>query len=860
MREDRDSDNRLTDSEDTTVDTVDTVDMADTADDDKGMYLVGIGASAGGVEALQTLFRHIPEDAGMAYVVVQHLSPDYKSYMSTLLSRCTNMPVVQAEDGMVIEPNRVYLNIPSCNLQVNNNRFVVTPFEKTQTVHLPIDILFRSIASAYGKNAISIVLSGSGSDGSLGIRSVKEEGGMIMAQDSLTAQFVSMPHNSIATGFVDYILPPEDMGEELVGYIKHPYIKEHKLLQEIANDRSASDAFAKVISVLREHTGIDFSLYKESTILRRIERRVSINRCESVSDYYTKLCASDDEKITLCKDMLIGVTSFFRDKDAFLSLEKYVLPAFNYSGGELRIWSVACSTGEEVYSLAILINEFMEKMHINGTYKIFATDIEQSSIDIASRGTYSENIMTDVPQEFLNKYFIRRGELYQVKDSIRNNIVFATHNVLSDPAFSKLDLLVCRNLFIYLKSDLQQTLLETFYYALNPSGFMFMGSSESVGEMSEAFTTVDTKWKIYSVKSGYNFAANSLPRTPLKLSAYKVSARDNSFADSYYKKAKLDRLVERAIENLIPPSVLLDSNDNIIHIVSSINRYIDLKTGKFTSNLLSNLPNDLSLFVSSLLRRLRRGGEDLVEEKISGLKSFEGQNITITGKRLEYNGADYYMISFDASEESIANPSARVIDANQLVGQRVEDLEKELQASKESLHATVEELETSNEELQSTNEELIASNEELQSTNEELQSVNEELYTVNAEYQAKIEELTSMTEDMDNLLVNAEIGALYLDGKLCIRKATPIVKRASNITEGDIGRQISQITFMSNYPEFLQDVQGVVDILQNVYRYVTDHHEKIWLIRIQPYRTEQHLVDGVLLTMVDTTYINKIKE
>lgn len=829
----------------------------DNENDDKGMYIVGIGASAGGVEALQSLFRKMPVDAGMAYVIVQHLSPDYKSYMSSLLSRCTPMSVRQAEDGLPLEANTVYLNSPNFNLQIENNKFKVTPIPKLQTLNLPIDILFRSMASDLGKYAIGIVLSGSGSDGSLGIRSIKEEGGMVMVQDNATAQFSSMPNSSIATGTVDYILPPESMGEELVGYIKHPYIKEHKLLQEINNDRKTSDIFEKVIKVLRDHTEIDFSQYKENTILRRIERRVTINRCGSVRDYYNLLCESNDEKTTLCKEMLIGVTNFFRDKEAFVSLEKNVLPTFNFNSGQIRIWSAACSTGEEVYSLAILINEYMEKNNITGSYKIFATDIERSSIDIASRGTYSGNIMVDVPQEYLAKYFTKRGDYYQVKENIRDNIVFATHNILVDPAFSKLDLLVCRNLFIYLKAEWQQKLLETFYCALNPTGHLFMGSSESAGDMVDAFVSMDSKWKIYSVKSGYNVMFSPKRLNAQEMPALRTRAVDNVYNNAYTKKIKIERVVERAIENLMPPSVLLDAGDNIIHVLSSISEFIDMKPGKFTSNLLSNLPGDLSLFVSSILRRLRRGGEECIVEKISGLKNFDSKEIIITGKRVEYSGVDYYLISFKSTDASVGEDRERTFDASMLVGQRVEDLEKELQASKESLHATVEELETSNEELQSTNEELIASNEELQSTNEELQSVNEELYTVNAEYQMKIEELTSMTEDLDNLLVSAEIGALYLDSKLCIRKATPIIKMATNIKDSDIGRVITQIAFMEEYPEFLQDIKNVGDHYTNVYRNVVDKHGKNWLVRIQPFRTEKHLVEGLLLTMVDTSFLNK---
>lgn len=819
---------------------------------EKEMYVVGIGASAGGVEALQIFFRSMPMDSGIAFVVVQHLSPDYKSYMSNLLSRCTDMTVMPVTNGMEIKPNTVYLNVPNCNLQIEGDHFVVQPIERTDALNLPIDILFRSMASSLGKFGIGIVLSGSGSDGSMGIRALKEEGGMIMAQSCLSAQFSSMPQSSIATGFVDYVLAPEEMGEELVRYIKHPYIKEHKLLHEVENNRETSDVFVKVISLLREYTDIDFSMYKETTVLRRIERRVSINRCESVNDYYAFLMESDEEKRILSKEMLIGVTSFFRDREAFASVEKNVLPKLDFSKGVLRVWSVACSTGEEVYSIAILLNEYMERNRINGDFKIFATDVEHTSIEIAGRGIYSENSMVDVPKDYLNKYFIRKGNNYQICDTIRNKIVFAMHDVLKDPAFSKLDLLLCRNLFIYLKPEMQQRILGTFYYALYPSGMLFMGSSESVGEMSEAFSIVDSKWKIYNLKKGYSLHSQGLiaPLMDSPIERKHLTAT-SLFSDKLSKKVQIDKVVEKAVSSLLPPSVLLDENDNIIHVISGINKYVDLKPGKFTNNLLAVVPNDLSLFISSILRRLRRGGEEYIQEKITGLHSYENEEIIISGARVEYNSIDYYLISFESHERTLNTNLESVIDADMLIGQRIEELEKELQASKESLHATVEELETSNEELQSTNEELIASNEELQSTNEELQSVNEELYTVNSEYQAKIDELTFMTEDLNNLLVNGEIGALYLDTKLCIRKITPIILAASNVVETDIGRPVSQIAFMKNYPQFLDDVEHVLHTCVNIHREIPDLKGKIWLIRIQPYRTELHPVDGVLLTMVD---------
>ncbi|MBO8462333.1 MAG: PAS domain-containing protein [Firmicutes bacterium] len=820
----------------------------------RNLCVAGIGASAGGVEALQTVFQKMPSNAGIAYIVVQHLSPDYKSYMQSLLERCTDMPIIHAENEMEVEPNTVYLNSPGYCLEVEEGKFKMTKMDPKQMAQHPIDMLFRSIANCYQKYAIGIVLSGCGADGSLGIRAIKEANGMVMAQDTLTAQFESMPRSSIATGAVDYILSPEEMGQTLLAYREHPYVQGQQLLKEVVKDQNTMNMFTEVLKILKEHSGVDFTYYKETTILRRLERRVSINRCKSMNEYYTILCNSEEERTTLFKEMLIGVTSFFRDKEAFASLEKNVIPKLDYKKSQIRVWNCACSTGEEVYSIAILLAEYIEENNLNCSFKIFATDVDPVAVEIAGRGVYSENAVSDIPTKYVMKYFVKKGEFYQIKDSIRNNIVFAVHNLLRDPVFSNLDLLICRNLFIYLKIELQKRVLESFCQALNGKGYLFMGCSESIGEMSEAFETLDSKWKIYRMRSGFHVSLPlwNLGGTEFGFGRMRVS-ENTSFTANYNRKIRMDHLMERAVSKLLPPAVLIDESDNILQVISNINHFLDLKPGKFTNQFLSILPNDLSIFVNSILRKLKRKEIDELTETITGLKSFPGEEITITGKRVNYHQVDYYLISLQTVSTKEKGSLKDVMDSESLVGQRIEDLERELQASKESLHATVEELETSNEELQSTNEELIASNEELQSTNEELQSVNEELHTVNAEYRMKLDELTGMTEDMDNLLVSAEIGALYLDQKLRIRKITPIVKAMTNLVESDIGRSIFHVTFMEEYSQFHDDLRYVIESSKKIYRYLSDKRSKCWLIRIQPSRSEQNMVNGIILTMVDTT-------
>lgn len=819
--------------------------------DNDDMYYIGIGASAGGLEALEDFFKAMPNDSGMAFIVVQHLSPDYKSLMNELLARRTKMPVVIAENDMKVMPNTVYLNSPGNDLTLVKGKFVLNFHENPSRLNLPINLFFRSLANDQGKKAIAVVLSGTGSDGTLGIRAIKEAGGMIMAQDDHTAKFDGMPRSSISTGLVDFILPPQEMGTEIMNYIKHPYMKAHKLVDEFEADKQKSDTFTRILLLLSTYCGIDFSFYKENTIIRRLERRVSVNRLSTLEDYYILLKESDKEKDTLYKELLIGVTNFFRDKEAFTYFSKQIIPNFNYEKKQIRIWCSPCSTGEEAYSIAMLVKDYIETNQIDCDIKIFATDIERESLDFAGRGVYSESVVADIDSYYLEKYFVCEDNTYQVKDCIRNIVVFASHNILKDPPFSKLDLLVCRNLFIYLKPDMQQKLLGMFYYSLNPKGYLFMGSSESIGEMSEAYTVVNSKWKMYQVKSNYSsHMTSNVFSMQEKVLLGENRLPLNGFTGS---RLKIEKIVEAAAAVALPPSILIDSDGNIIHVMNDVNPYLTIKPGRFSSSIFANISGDLSLFVSSILRRLKNKSSSVICEHITGLEHFENQRITVKAYTVNFHNGLFYLFSFYSEEHNIEENIDFSIDSKDIVSLRIAELEKELQVGKENLQATVEELETSNEELQSSNEELIASNEELQSTNEELQSVNEELYTVNSEYQSKIEELNCITEDLDNLLINAEIGALYLDSKLCIRKITPLMSKVTNIMQSDIGRPIYHISFIDSYPELVNDVKNVLENLQPIQKELTDNEDRSWSIRIRPYRTSSFAVDGILLTLFDIT-------
>jgi len=817
--------------------------------------IVAIGASAGGLEALQEFFKNMPLKTGLSFVVIQHLSPDYKSLMDELLARYTNIPIKIITDGMLVEPDHIYLIPPRKNLYIFHRKLFLEDQNIKRGLNLPVDIFFRSLATEMGKNAIGVILSGTGSDGTLGTRAIKEGGGIIIVQDESTAKFDGMPRSSVATGLVDFILPPAKMPDAIVNYIKHPFVSKDKALDNILSKNI--DTLSKIIMILRDYSGIDFSYYKENTITRRLERRVSINRFDSLDQYLIFLSESDKEKETLFRELLIGVTRFFRDTEAFESIKENVVTKFA-DKRSLRIWSIGCSTGEEVYSIAFLISDFLDKNNINCEVKIFATDIDKHSLEIASQGMYPDNIVADIDPYYLKKYFVRKDDGYQVHEQIRKMIVFANHNLLKDPPFSKIDLIICRNLFIYLKPDVQQRLLSIFYYSLSPNGMLFMGSSETIGEMSEAFNPIDNRNKIYSCNTDYKPPIiKDLPILSHRGQDYETNLISRRKGSELFKS---DKLMEALLGDFLPPSIIIDQNDYIIHIINNVSEFVKLQPGKFSQSLYDNLPHELGLFVSTQLRKLKRENQKSISEIIFGIKNYEDKKVQITTSKVELEKTTLFLISFTSIQEVESEKAKKsktknkAVELDRQIISRVSELEKELQFTKESLQATVEELETSNEELQSSNEELIASNEELQSTNEELQSVNEELYTVNSEYQNKIEELSKLNNDMNNLLRNTEVGALYLDRNLCIRKITPLVTKITNIMQNDIGRPINHITVLPNYPEIYDDLNTVVETLQPINREVLLTQEDRWyLVRLRPYRTDFNAVDGFLITFVDIT-------
>jgi two-component system, chemotaxis family, CheB/CheR fusion protein len=823
--------------------------------------VVGIGASAGGLEAIQEFFKFLPSDINAAFVVIQHLSPDYKSFMNELLSRVTNIPIVVVSDATQIQINHIYLIPPKTTMTIFKGVLYLTELSSIRTFNLPIDVFFRSLAKDQEKNAIGIILSGTGSDGTLGIKAIKENGGITMAQDDKSAKFDGMPRSSVSTGLVDVVLPPKLLADELVSYVQHPFVNKTKKNENFL-DLELSQ-LKKVIQILYSSKNVDFSSYKENTIIRRIEKRISLKRFDRFEDYTSFLTNNPNEIDILFNELFIGVTRFFRDEAYFNSLKENVIPKIIEKSSEhkeIRIWITACSTGEEAYSIAILFREYLDLFGLNRNIKIFATDIDSRSLTYASAGFYLDNIISDVSADRLSKYFVRNENGYQISDSIRNMLIFAKHNLTNDPPFSKMDLITCRNLLIYLNNDIQFKIISIFNLSIRENGFLFLGSSESLGAAAEGFSIIDSKSKIFqkklSMKPGsFNFSNHSVSNSGELLHL------TTSIKNPVSRNKFLEDLFDKIMGDYLPPSVIIDKQFEIVHTIGNVNTFLRIPIGQVSLNLLKMLPLDLSLAVSSIIRRADKNDND-VEIVIDNIESSDHKHsLKLTCRKIKNrgNGLYYFMVVFeeDSKKVSLAN-NAKVekIDINLQFNERIDELEKELQIKSESLQATVEELETSNEELQSSNEELIAANEELQSTNEELQSVNEELYTVNSEHIRKIDELIEMTADFENLLKNTKIGHLYLDTKLNIRKINEVAVQITNILVTDNGRPINHLSLNNLYSGFVDDIHEVSETLQSIEKDIEDKKGNWYLMRIFPYRTTINAIEGIIITFIE---INKLK-
>ncbi len=830
-------------------------------------HYVALGASAGGLEAIETFFTNMPPESGLGFIVVQHLSPDYKSLMVELLSKKTAMPVLRAEDGILVQPNHVYLIPPKKNLTIFHGKLLLTEQEHSKGVNLPIDVFLRSLAEDQGEKAVAIILSGTGSDGMRGVRAIKEYGGMVMVQDEESAKFDGMPRAAASTGLADFILPPERMPGQLLLFTKHPYVAKAERSETLLGDE---DGLTRIFAILRERCKVDFTYYKPSTVSRRIERRMSVNQIDNIREYVAYLQTYPGEAAALYRELLIGVTSFFRDQEVFDRLsEEYLADVLKEENGrEIRLWVAGCSTGEEAYSLAILAREKMDELGLHKDIKIFATDIDRDAIHYAAAGVYPESIAADLSPRLLAKYFHKRDESFQITRSIREMVVFAQHNLVKDPPFTNISLISCRNLLIYLQPILQRKVLEFFNFSLRPGGILLLGTSETTGELGDYFETLDARLKLYRSRGRIKQISESAH--PLSITDTRARDLRGQFAGTRraLRATEEERVLERFLESVagdyLPLSLVVNEALEVLHVLGNPEGYFKLPSGKLVNDISKMAVRELSIPLSTGIQKAFRQHQEVHFSNIrlssqSGNKVIDLRICPLPHKR----GQEELAAVFIGEVKREAVESSQTIlsyDLTKEAEERLRDMEQELQFTRENLQATIEELETSNEELQATNEELLASNEELQSTNEELQSTNEELFTVNAEYQSKIIELTELHNDVENLMSATQMAILLLDENLEVRRFSPQVTRLFRLLETDIGRPITHITHQlvdCNPIAWIEEVQknGRVKELE-----VRSLEKRWYLARITPYEVGPATFSGTVLSFVEITAIKQAQD
>ena len=879
---------------------------------DTPSHVVGIGASAGGLPALQAIFEGIPPDTGAAFVVVQHLSPNFNTLMDELIARHSAMTVKLADDGEYLRRNRIYVMRPSRNIIVSEGKLLLNDIHRTVHPNLPIDQFFKSLAADAQNRSVGIVLSGTGSDGSHGVKALREAGGLVMVQQPADAEFDGMPIASIRTGYVDTIGDVGELASQLVSYIQHPLTASKNLAfrEHLANNHDLlQDIFVK----LKNTTGIDFSLYKPTTIARRIEHRMGINNIETLPVYSELLSNKPQEFDLLKSDLLIGVTQFFRDKEPYLEIAKTVLPSILESKSPesaVRVWMVGVSSGEEAYSLAMLITELMERHDSTVSIKIFASDADSDAIDYASAGVYPPNVMNDISAQRLSRFFKKdESGNYVVNKSLRNMIVFATHNVLEDPPFSQMDLVVCRNMLIYFQTEAQERTIALFNFALRDNGFLWLGSSESLGGQADSFSEFSSSSKIWRKARSTRLPIKHINPDYVRRASARASATGNQvglgLSQRYPREQRniYQSVRDRLLEEYGPDGILLNSNHLALHVFGNCVEYLGLySAGRVTTHIDTLLSPELVVPVSTCLSRLtnakrnsyRLGGVPLAESESAEQTSENSDAGNTTGNiarlvditvrkltDLSRTEEVYFLVLFSSTEQTSEQPpeqsQEQSLDTEEsVVGrsgksdvrlpaideqysadthtrERLRELDLQLIDSQHELRNAYAELDTTSEELQATNEELMAANEELQSTNEELQSVNEELYSVNTEYQEKISELMELNTDLDNLLNSTGYGIIFLDSTLAIRRFTAKMAKFINLLPGDLERPITDFKFNIHYPDMVDDLTQVLNTGVFIEKEAATLDSLYNLsIHMAPYISTDNTINGVVMTVRET--------
>ncbi|MDQ0126529.1 two-component system CheB/CheR fusion protein [Pseudomonas lini] len=835
--------------------------------------VVGIGASAGGLQAIKLFFENMPQDNGMAFVIILHLSPDHQSFADKIIQESTRMPVLQVTETVPIEKNRVYVISPAQRLTMNDGVLEVRVCEPDQGRNASIDLFFRDLADVHRERAFCLVLSGSGSDGAVGLSRIKEQGGVTLAQAPEDAEFDSMPRAAIDTRLVDLVLPVVEMPQKLLELwrnaqeISLPTANDPEL-QTIAavSEREAVVAeqlLHDILIQLRTGTGHDFKHYKRATVLRRIERRMQVTAQPDLAGYYRFLQSNPEETKALLGDMLIGVTNFFRDREAFEALERDVVPQLVNAAvstqaekEEIRVWSAGCSTGEETYSLAMLLNDQLQLDRSAASFQLFATDIDERAISVGRAGLYPQAIITDVPPTRLRHYFAKENDHYRIRKEIREKVLFAKHSLLSDPPFSQIDLIVCRNLLIYLDREVQREILQMFHFALRPGGFLFLGSSESADACHELFAPVDKRNRIFRAKTG---TANSRRTPTMPRGGYvRTSVSRQTPPNSLPRKLSVADIHQRALEQSAPPSMIVDANADILHMSESAGRFLRHVGGELSRNLLTLILPQLRLEIRTTLFQVQQSGQPVKSREVPIQRDDRRYLIDLVAHpyKDEESDGDYVLVIFEEVEVDPSELAATTV--LQTESQVLSNLEHELQRTKLHLQDTIEqsevsseELKASNEEMQAINEELRSATEELETSKEELQSINEELLTVNFELKTKVEETDKINDYLTNLIASTDIATVFVDRCMRIKWFTPRATDIFSMLPVDTGRSLLDITHRLHYDDLAADAAQVFESLNMIEREVSSNDNRWYIARLLPYRSSEDHIDGTVLTFID---------
>ncbi|HYL64259.1 MAG TPA: chemotaxis protein CheB [Candidatus Methylomirabilis sp.] len=854
----------------------------DSADNSQNHLLISaIGASAGGIEAFTELVSNLPPDTGMAFILVQHLDPKHHSILTELLSKKTAMTVTEVTDGMAVEADNVYVIPPNATMSISNHTLLLGPREESRGLHMSIDHFMRALAEEHGNRAIGVILSGSGTDGTLGMAEIQAQGGVTFAQDEASAKYDGMPRSAIAAGCVDYVLPPKAIARELARIARHPYVSRDRRAHPAELVSAETSSLNTIFQLLRRSTGVDFTYYRQTTILRRIQRRMVVHKIDKLEEYVKYVRTNPPEIKALHQDMLINVTSFFRNPKVFETLKTDVFPVITRSHGSeaaLRVWTPGCASGEETYSVAIALLEFLGDQASQTPIQFFGTDVSETSVGKARSGLYPENIQGDVSPERLRRFFTKLEGGYRISKTIRDMCLFAQHNVLSDPPFSQMDLVCCRNLLIYLEPVLQNKVIALFHYASRPGGFLVLGTSEGIGPANNLFATVDRTHKVFSkkttaVRQPASFSLNR-PAERTEYGLVRVPSKPSESASSYLEAQKeFDR---RLLSQYSPATVFVNEDLEIIHTRGNVNRYLKLPPGRASLSVLKMACEGLLMDLRNAISKAKKESAPVRRQNIrikDGNGSGDGgtQNGPHAARLVRFEVVPinvgnvqelYFMIVFQDEPLEVRSgregrSGARL--ESEATRARITKLEQELAATKEYLQSVIETQETTNEELQSANEEILSSNEELQSTNEELetakeelQSANEELTTVNDELRNRNVEITQVNNDLTNLFASIDVAVVMIGSDLTIRRFTAQAQKFLGLIAADVGRPLLNINPTVDIPDFQSLVLQVISNSRPVEKEITNAAGVRYQLRVFPYRTAENKIDGVVITITGT--------